>query len=327
MTPREVATRALTFEAPPRIPRSLWALPSAYLRHGERLVELLQRYPLDINPRPPQIPHLGPEHRKGTYTDEWGSTWLNLQDGMAGEVKEPAIRQWSDLDALAPPPVWSEAETAAFEARLRRAPDAFHYLVGGALFERMQYLRGTENLYMDLAEQPAELFRLRDMLMDWLCRRVDECLKHPCDAVHFADDWGSQRSLLVSPKMWRDLFKPCYKELFERVRSAGRFVFMHSDGHILEIIEDLIEVGVNALNCQVWTMGPEALGERYRGRIAFWGELSRQNTVPHGTPQEIRDAIETMKARLSAPAGGLIAQSEVDGLTPLENIEAILQWW
>lgn len=327
MTPREIATRALKFETPPRIPRSLWILPSAYLRHGEKLVDLLRRYPLDINPRPPVVPTLGPEHRKGTYTDEWGSTWLNLQDGIAGEVKEPAIREWKDLDSLKPPPVWSDAESRAFDERRRHAPDAFHYLVAGSFFERMQYLRGTENLYIDLAERPAELFRLRDILMDWLLRRVDNCLEQPCDAVHFADDWGSQRSLLVSPKMWREFFKPCYAEIFAKVRRAGRFVFMHSDGYILDIVDDLIEVGVNALNCQVWSMGPETLGQRFRGRVAFWGELNRQKTVPHGTPQDIREAIGKMKDCLSAPTGGLIAQSEVDGLTPLENIEAILQTW
>ena len=327
MISRELVSRTLRFENGGRIPRNLWILPSAYLKHGQRLVELLQRYPLDINPRPPVVPELPAGYRKGTIKDEWGSVWLNLQDGIAGEVQQPALEQWSDLANLKPPPVWSDADTQFVMERHERAPDAFTHIVAGSFFERMQYLRGTQNLYMDLIDQPKELFRLREILMDYLHRRVEECLKQPCDAIQFADDWGSQRSLLIDPKLWREFFKPCYIELFEQVHRGKKFVFMHSDGFIMDIIEDFIEVGVNALNCQVWAMGPDKVGERFRKKITFWGELNRQTTVPHGTPDDIRAAIQVMKKNLGTSAGGLIAQSEVDGLTPLENIEAILQQW
>ena len=327
MTPREVVARTLRFEGAPRIPGNLWIQPAAWMRHGERLVELLRRYPLDVNPRLLRVPEMPAGYRKGTFKDEWGSVWLQLEDGLAGEVKQPALASWSDLAALKPPPVWSDAETETFQEKLAFAPQGFHSLIVGSFFERMQYLRGPEDLYMDLAEQPGELLRLKDILMEHLHRRVEACLKLPCDAVQFADDWGSQRSLLIHPKLWREFFKPCYAELFAQAHRAGRFVFMHSDGCITEIIEDFIEIGVNALNCQVWAMGPETLGARYRGRITFWGELNRQTTVPNGSPADIRAAIEVMKRHLHSPRGGLIAQSEVDGLTPIENIEAILQPW
>jgi len=322
----ERVARTLQFRKPDRVPRNLWILPSAFLRHGQALVELLRRYPIDINPRELTVPELGPEWRKGTYVDEWGSVWLNLDDGIAGEVKHPAVAEWSALDRLRPPSIPDDFAAPA-EAALRRRPDAFVTLVGGQIFERLQYLRGSENLYMDIMDQTAEFRRLVEIVMDWLHRRVDRCLQSPCHAVQFADDWGSQRSLLISPDLWRGFFKPRYAELFERVRAAGKFVFMHSDGYILDIIEDLIEIGVNALNSQVWAMGPEELGRRFRGRITFWGELNRQSTLPHGTPSDVRAAIGEMKRCLAAPNGGLIAQSEVDRLTPLANIEAVLQDW
>ena len=327
MTSREVVAKTLRFETPGRIPRSLWILPSAYLAHGRQLVELLERYPLDINPRPPVVPELPPSYRAGTYRDEWGSVWLNLQDGIAGEVKEPALSDWSALSGFKAPPVWTADDTSFVTERHRRAPDAFTHIVAGSFFERMQYLRGTEQLYMDLMDQSRELLRLRDIIMDYLQRRVEKCLEDPCDAIHFADDWGSQLSLLISPKLWREFFKPCYARLFEQVRRGGKFVFMHSDGFIMDIIEDLVEVGVNALNCQVWAMGPDKVGARFRGKITFWGELNRQTTVPHGTPEDIRAAIRVMKENLATPSGGLIAQSEIDNLTPLANIEAILRQW
>jgi len=323
---RERVIRTLRFQETDRIPRNLWILPSAFLQHGQALVELLRRYPIDINPRELAVPELGPEWRKGTYVDEWGSVWMNLDDGIVGEVKQPAVADWSALDRLKPPPIADDFAAPA-EATLRRRPDAFVTLVGGQIFERLQYLRGTETLYMDLMDQPGEFLRLCEIVMDHLHRRVERCLRSPCHGVQFADDWGAQRSLLIAPDLWRAFFKPRYTELFERVHAAGKFVFMHSDGYIIDIIEDLIEIGVDALNSQVWIMGPGALGERFSGRITFWGELNRQKTLPHGTPADVRAAIEEMKRHLAAPDGGLIAQSEVDRLTPLANIEAVLQPW
>lgn len=326
MTSKERVRRTLTFEAPDRIPRDLWPLPSAFLEHGEKLVELLKRYPKDINPAKPEIPDLSPRHRKGTYKDEWGCVWRNLQDGIVGEVIEPAIKSWSVLASFRPPPA-EDTVDAESQRRFEEFPDGFHTRGASSFFERLQFLRKPEQFYMDLAEQPKELFQLRQMMLDYAHARVDVCLKTPCDAVSFSDDWGSQRGLLVRPELWREFFKPCYKELFEHVHSRGRFVFFHSDGHIMDIIEDFIEVGVDALNSQVWCMGVEELGARFRGRITFWGELNRQQTVPHGTPEDIRGAIREMKEHLATPDGGLIGQAEVDRLTPLENIEAVLKAW
>lgn len=324
MIARERVCRTLRFQTPDRIPRQLWIMPSAFLAHGPKLIDLLRQYPVDINPRKLEIPELPPLYRKGTFIDEWGSTWLNLQDGVAGEVKLPAVAEWSDLPRLKPPAL--QGVEVEFQKLSAHCPDAFHSLVAGALFERLQYLRGTENLYIDLLDQPQSLFTLRNIVMDHLMQRIEIALQCPCDAVQFADDWGSQRALLISPALWREFFKPCYRMLFERVKSAGKFVFMHSDGFIVDIIEDLIELGVDALNCQVWAMGPERL-KPFRGRLTFWGELDRQWLLPKGTPADIRRRIHDMTKTLSTPMGGLIAQSEIDALTPIENIEAVLQPW
>ena len=74
-------------------------------------------------------------------------------------------------------------------------------------------------------------------------------------------------------------------------------------------------------------MGPEVLGERFRGRITFWGEINRQTTLPRGTPDDVRAGAATLREHLGTPAGGLIGQGEIDGLTPFENIEALLTAW
>lgn len=326
MTSKERVRRTLRFETPDRVPLDLWVSPSAFLRHGKKLEELLEKHPLDISRDRAKTTGLAPMYRKGNYTDEWGCVWLNLQEGICGEVVGAPIRSWADLASYRPPAPDFDLKTLS--ACGDRPPEgAFRFSGGIRLFERLQWLRTSERCFMDLAEQPPELFSLCRMLADYNHERIDALLKLGYDGIGFSDDWGSQRSLLISPKLWRELFKPYYKEFFDHVRGAGRFVFFHSDGYILDIMGDLIETGVNALNSQVWCMGVENLAARFRGRLTFWGELDRQSTVPHGAPADIRAAAQRMKAHLSSPAGGLIGQAAVDSLTPLENIEAILEAW
>ena len=112
------------------------------------------------------------------------------------------------------------------------------------------------------------------------------------------DDWGSNTSLLINPAQWRVVFKPIYAELCEIIRSAGKFVFFHSDGNIEAIYPDLIEIGVSALNSQLFCMDIERLGERYRGKITFWGEIDRQRILPYGTPEEVRAAVHRVRKAL-----------------------------
>jgi uroporphyrinogen decarboxylase len=191
----------------------------------------------------------------------------------------------------------------------------------------MCWLRGMENVMFDLMDGAEEIYRLRDRLFDFYSKQISLWLEAPVDGIMFSDDWGSQNQLLVSPEVWRSFMKPIYREFISTIKNTGKYVFFHSDGYILDIIEDFIELGVDALNCQVWCMGPEVLGERFAGRIAFWGELDRQREIPWGTPEEIFESARLMKKHLATPRGGLIGQAEVNGMTPLENLEAVLAAW
>jgi hypothetical protein len=119
----------------------------------------------------------------------------------------------------------------------------------------MQQLRGMENLLMDLAYRSKEIYRLRDDLLEFNLEWINRWLSCAYDGLHFADDWGDQKTLLINPQLWRDFFKPVYKAMFTKVRMAGVDVHFHSDGIILDIIPDLINLGVNVLNCQATLIG------------------------------------------------------------------------
>ncbi|MCJ7680429.1 MAG: methyltransferase, partial [Candidatus Aminicenantes bacterium] len=146
------------------------------------------------------------------------------------------------------------------------------------------------------------------------------------DAIALMDDWGTQTGLLASPETFRRLFLPMYRDYAAVAHSAGKFLFMHSDGWITDIIPDLIQAGVDALNAQVFCMGVENLGRLFRGRITFWGEMDRQNLLPNGSKDEIAAAVRRLHDSFY-DRGGVIAQCEFGLQAKPENILFTQKTW
>jgi hypothetical protein len=331
MSSRERVRRTLEFDNPDRVPRDLWILPIARRTYGDATIESFrQRWPVDIIGAPNNIrPHRtrGQQHAVGQFTDAWGCVYENLQDGVIGEVKNPLIDDWSKLSDLRPP-----TELLGFDRdkvnRFCVANDRW-ILAGSAVntFERLQFLRGSENLYLDIAEESAEFFQLLKIVHDFDCKQFEAWSQTGIDALSFSDDWGSQRALLINPAQWRKIFKPIYARYAQIAHRAGKKIFMHSDGYIFDIYEDLIEIGIDAINSQLFCMNIEEIGRRFKGRITFWGEIDRQQILPHATAAECRAAVQRVIENLYSPRGGVIAQFELGAAAKLENAEAIFKAW
>ncbi|HBY73040.1 MAG TPA: hypothetical protein DEG06_12440 [Lachnospiraceae bacterium] len=335
MTSKERVLAALEFKSPDRIPKDIWILPAARMKYGEDLEDICNRFEVDIASMVGPFDHgFTPEYYQvGQYMDPWGSLWTNLQAGVIGEVKNPVFKTYDEVDTYEPPisqflMEWEENKENIAK-KIQEARDKDKFVIGGwiSLFERMQFLRGTENLYCDIALEEEELFTLMEHVMKFERIYVDKWLEMDIDAMAFGDDWGSQRSLLVSPECWKRLFKPLYQELIDKIKAAGKKVFFHSDGYIMDLYPEFIELGVDAINSQLWCMGVENVAEKYAGQITFWGEISRQNTLPNGTPEEIQECADIMKKYLQVNGGGLIGQSEINRDVSLENVEALLKAW
>jgi len=328
MTSRERVIRTLRFDGPDRIPVDLWSLPAAWERHGEGLRQLLERYPTDFGGSGYEDPFYDPRaYQVGEYDDVWGCHWVQLRPGMIGEVKRAPLEDYAALESYRPPVHLLDRGFDRVGETLARDHTRFVNGWGGNPFERMQFLRGPENLYMDIASPSEEFAALRDMVFGFFEALVDRWLKTEVDGITFLDDWGSQRGLLIRPEAWRGLFRPSYERLIGRAKAAGRFVFFHSDGHIFDIYGDLIEMGVDAINSQLWCMDIDAIAARYAGKVTFWGEVSRQDTLPRGTPDDVRAAARRMRELLFVSGGGLIGEGEVGGDVPLANVEALLTAW
>jgi uroporphyrinogen-III decarboxylase len=180
---------------------------------------------------------------------------------------------------------------------------------------------------MDLGYDPKEFRTLLEMVRDFYRQEVSGWASSDVDGVFLMDDWGSNESLLISPDQWRAVFKPVYKDFCDIIHGAGKHVFFHSDGHIASIYEDLIEIGVDALNSQLFCMDIENLARQHKGRLTFWGEVDRQSILPFGTQDEVRAAVRRVRSALDDGTGGVIAQCEWGKDNSRENVEAVFEAW
>ena len=332
MTSRERVVRTLQHTSVDRAPRELWALPGIPMERGEELREVAERWPSDF--AGPRVRYgqgrrcRGNPAEVGVYTDAWGSVWHVAERGVVGEVKEPPIADWSALRTYRPP--FELLDEADFSQVNRGCAEETRFVKAGTEtrpFERLQFLRGTENALIDIATGAPELEKLLRMLHDFSCREMRMWAATSVDGVSFMDDWGSQTALLISPDAWRALFKPLYRDYCDILHERGKYVFFHSDGHISDIYPDLIEIGIDAVNSQLFCMDIEELGRRYAGRITFWGEIDRQYILPFGSEEEVREAVRRVRRALDHGRGGVIAECEWGIGTPKANIEAVFDEW
>jgi uroporphyrinogen decarboxylase len=332
MDSRQRVIKTLTFQPPDRTPRDLWSLPYISLYRKDELESLLKEFPTDITGV--QIsPGWNDDQNQalayaGRYTDEWGSIWVVAEPGVVGEVKVPIISDWSALSKFKPP--WAELRKRDYSYAniLRETSDKFILSECTArLFERMQFLRGTQNLFMDLAYGTQEMIQLLEMVHEYYMEDILAWCNTGVDGIMFMDDWGSKERLLIHPRTWQELFKPKYQAYVDLIHSAGKFAFFHSDGNIQQIYPDLVELGIDAINSQLFTMDIERLAEQFKGKITFWGEIDRQYLLPFGTPEEVRQGVLRIRRAMDDGHGGIIAQCEWGKDNPMENIQAVYKAW
>jgi uroporphyrinogen decarboxylase len=332
LTSRDRVKKALTFSNPDRPPRDIWALPYVSLFRKDELDKLVRDFPMDIG-----ASQLSPgwsdkvvqaSATAGHYKDDWGSVWYVGQPGVIGEVKEPVLADWSRLAKFKPP--WDLIRKRDLSHANKSCEQSTQFMLSDVTarpFERLQFLRGTENLFIDIASGAPEFRKLLEMVHEFYLEDIRQWCTSNVDAIFLMDDWGSNQRLLINPKIWREIFKPLYKEYCDIIHASGKFAFFHSDGHTQAIFGDLIEVGLDAINSQLFTMDIEELARLYKGKVTFWGEMDRQHVLPFGTPKEVREAVMRVRRALDDGTGGVIGQCEWGGDNPKENIESVFESW
>jgi len=178
---------------------------------------------------------------------------------------------------------------------------------------------------MDFLDHPDFVRELLYTIADYNIAQVTAALKYDIDAVYFGDDWGQQMGLQMGPRIWREFIMPELKRMYSAVRQAGKYVMIHSCGKVQELFDDLIRIGLNCFNpFQPEVMDVFDLMKTYKGRLAFHGGLSTQQTLPYGSVQDVKGV--TAKLLKAGRDGGYIfaPAHAVEGDVPLENMLAFI---
>ncbi len=289
MTPRDVVRKTIRFEGADRIPYSLAP------EYGSDLMTVR------MNPSPDARPSSG--------RDEWGCLWKNMGISNIGEVKQPVIKDWSELDSLSIPDILESQRWESVKGTRERAGEKFLLAGGISLYERVHFLRGLENTWVDIYTAESELCRLIDILVDMNLYAIERFAKEDFDGYFWCDDWGLQDRLMISPDSWRKIWKPRYARVYRAAHEAGLQTFLHSCGNITQILDDLIEIGLDVIQMdQQENIGLERLGKEFGGRITFWCPVDIQGTMAHGSLDDIRAYCRRLVTELGRPEGGFIAQ-------------------
>ena len=189
------------------------------------------------------------------------------------------------------------------------------------IFETAWSLRGFEELLTDLALRPDLVEVLFDRLTEYRIRQAVQLAQAGVDVLRLGDDVATQTGMLISPAAWRRWLKPRMAHIIAAARAVkpDLHIFYHSDGDCRAIIPELIEIGVTVLNpVQPECMDPVQLKTDFGDRLAFWGTIGTQTTMPFGTPDEVR-ALVRERIETVGKGGGLL-------LSPTHTLEPDVPW-
>jgi uroporphyrinogen decarboxylase len=278
------------------------------------------------------------------YHDEWGLTQHKPKpDGLYfSVVKSPLDRAGLTVDEVRAY-AWPDTADPQRMAGLRDLALTYQaqgraVMIKGVLagiFEMSQRVRGMQNIMIDLASNESLACAFLDTMVELKLKFWEMALPplgDLVDVISEADDYGTQTSQLISPRMFRKIFKPRLQTLFARIHqlAPGAKLFFHSDGNIRPILPDLIEIGIDILNPIHITaagMEPGALKRDFGRDVCFWGGgVETQNVLPFGAPQEVKDNVRRNVEAL-APGGGYVFNPihNIQADVPPENIVAMIE--
>ena len=273
------------------------------------------------------------------FTDEFGVTWSMPEDHPYYFDISHSPLAGLTLEQIRAYPFPKGDDPSRFEGLRERAlrlqqetPYAVVSGISGVVYEICWYLRGLENLFTDLLEQPEVLEAIIDRTLkfwlDWFRLFLDE-VGDVVDVIMIGDDLAGQNGPLFSPKTCRAIVKPRQKRLVQYLKSRTQAkIWYHSCGSVVEYIPDLLDNGIDILNpVQISARGmePAKLKAAFGDRLTFWGgAIDTQHVLPQATPLEVREHVRRNVAAFK-PGGGYVFNNvhNIQADVPPENVLAL----
>lgn len=305
MTRRELVKAAIAHQVTPRVPYCIDLCPDAW--------DLLK----------PHTTAASPADFVDNDVQDWYPPWWTWhQLGADWQQPDPPASRATSIGTGSYPDFIESLKKA------RQETDRYFLVrLYGIHFEKAYFARGFENFLADIGAEPVFARKLLTAIIDRNLAMMENFIAlDEIDGVLMGSDWGSQLDTLMSVDLWDELIRPGEQKMYDLVRSAGKEVWIHSCGNIRRLIPRLIDMGVQVLN----PIQPEAMdiGELKRSfgdRLAFWGGISTQKTLPYGTPDEVRAEARQVRNLLGAGGGYIFSPAQsIQSDVPVPNILALL---
>ncbi|MCP4167027.1 MAG: hypothetical protein GY759_14230 [Chloroflexi bacterium] len=275
------------------------------------------------------------------FVDSWGSGQTELSPGVWFPGVHP-LADASTIDEIEAYDGWPDMNDPSRLAHVRKLAQQLHDENQYALFatpwllfpfERAHAMQGLENFMIHMVNNQdfasAMLRKITDhclVLMDNFLRECGDVI----DIIKIGDDLGTQSGLMISPKMYRQYLKPLHAEFvsFIKERTDAK-VFFHTDGDVMDLVEDFVEIGIDILNPIQTSAGRMSdlpqLKRRYGDNMVFCGAIDTHRLLPYGTPAEVRQEVKRVMDILGQGGGYMVASVHtIMNDVPAQNILAMV---
>ncbi len=269
--------------------------------------------------------------------DVWGIVWKEVRTsyGAYYEIAKNPMGKLRDIEEIDsykwPDPDWIDVTNlkSKIEILNQKERKAIVFFAG-RIFSTAWGLRGFETFLADLILQPEIINILMEKVLEFyheVAKRALEATDGLIDIVFSADDIGTQNGMMISPELWRKYVKPWTRKLIKPFKEMGYKTCYHSDGDLIDVMDDFIEIGLDIINPvqpKAKNTNPENLRKKFGGRITFFGGIDTQELLPFGTPEKIKKEVRRIIKILGEDGGYIVAPSNnIQPDTPLKNILAV----
>lgn len=351
MTSKDRVLMAINHEEPDKVPLDSWIAPEV----SDELIKLLD---IDTRADPFALAkRLGndilyrmvgfcegystmyDESRKigdNLYQDDFGIKWSYKAQDHGGycEMVEHPLADIRDYDRFEWPDPLEVSKVGLQENRALIERDGKDYGIIGAvacsMLEGAWYLRGLENLLLDLASNLDFVNDLLDHTMEHSLALSRELVEMGVDILWWGDDFSMENGPLMAPDLFRRLLIPRYAKVFTELRDINQNVKIafHCDGQVVWALDDLVEIGVDIINpLQPDVNDVAEVKKRYRDKLTVWGNVDTRTVMSKGCAADVVEEMKKVIATLSPGGGHILSSNHTIQATPRALENTITYYW